>query len=65
MNSIFIVRLSSNNSFTIIEWAFKNIDDAIKFRNHLDKDLSATDNPSSIRELNYIESYEELGLTAK
>ena len=58
MTTIFIVKMGSNNSFTNFEWAFKNYDDALKFRDYLDREkMGATDIQSSIKELNYYEEY--------
>lgn len=60
MKTIFIVKMGAENQFTHFEWAFKNKEDAMKFRDHLDKDKGASQAQSFIRELEYYESFPEL-----
>ena len=57
MNKIFIVTLGAENRYTILEWAFKNYEDAARLVNHLDKDKGASSTPSSIREINLFDKY--------
>lgn len=67
MNTIYIVKLGSNNLMSILEWGFKNKNDAIMFRDQLDfeRKIGASSMPSTIREMNYFESYPEKEITAK
>lgn len=50
---IYIVTMGTNNIYNNYEVAFKNYDDAVKFRDYLDEGKGASSNFSTIREMHF------------